>query len=104
MFWLAWYPLIVAALVLLVRDRIPGFELDRWIDGVAVMLLVATPWGPWIPYGLSRSTRAPSGLAIVLNFVKYPLGDAVLVGAVLGAVSSVWTGARVGCGWRSGSG
>ena len=23
-FWLAWYPLIVAALVLLVRDRVPG--------------------------------------------------------------------------------
>jgi hypothetical protein len=41
-FWLAWYPLIVAALALLVRERVPGFELHRWIDGVAVMLLVAT--------------------------------------------------------------
>ena len=81
-FWLAWYPLIVAALVLLVRDRIPGFELDRWIDGVAVMLLVATPWVALFLEPVVEHSSA-SGLAIVLNFV-YPLGDAVLVGAVLG--------------------
>ena len=43
-FWLAWYPLVFAGLVLLVRDRVPAFELHRWIDGVVVMLLVATPW------------------------------------------------------------
>ena len=43
-FWLAWYPLIVASLALLVRDRVPKFELHRWIDGVVVMLVVATPW------------------------------------------------------------
>ena len=81
-FWLAWYPLIVAALVLLVRDRIPGFELDRWIDGVAVMLLVATPWVALFLQPVAEHSSA-SGLAIVLNFA-YPLLDAVLVGAVLG--------------------
>jgi hypothetical protein len=81
-FWLAWYPLIVAALVLLVRDRIPGFQLDRWIDGVTVMLLVATPWVALFLQPVAEHSSA-SGLAIVLNFA-YPLGDAVLVGAVLG--------------------
>jgi hypothetical protein len=81
-FWLAWYPLIVAALVLLVRDRIPGFDLGRWIDGVTVMLLVATPWVVLFLQPVVEHTGA-SGLAIVLNFA-YPLGDAVLVGAVLG--------------------
>jgi hypothetical protein len=81
-FWLAWYPLIVAALVLLIRERIPGFELDRWIDGIAVMLLVATPWVALILQPVAEHSSA-SGLAVVLNFV-YPLGDAVLVGAVLG--------------------
>lgn len=81
-FWLAWYPLIVAALVLLIRERIPGFELDRWIDGVTVMLLVATPWVAIFLAPVAEHSRA-SGLAIVLNFA-YPLGDAVLVGAVLG--------------------
>ncbi|HUA45016.1 MAG TPA: hypothetical protein VMA77_07305 [Solirubrobacteraceae bacterium] len=81
-FWLAWYPLIVAALALLVRDRIPGFELDRWIDGVTVMLLVATPWVALFLEPVVEHSSA-SGLAIVLNFA-YPLGDAVLVGSVLG--------------------
>jgi hypothetical protein len=81
-FWLAWYPLIVAALVLLVRDRIPGFDLGRWIDGVIVMLLVATPWVALFLTPVAEHSRA-SGLAIVLNFA-YPLADAVLVGAVLG--------------------
>jgi drug/metabolite transporter (DMT)-like permease len=81
-FWLAWYPLIVAALVLLIRDRIPGFELHRWIDGIAVMLLVATPWVALFLQPVAEHSSA-SGLAIVLN-IAYPLGDAVLVGAVLG--------------------
>lgn len=81
-FWLGWYPLIVAALVLLVRERIPGFELHRWIDGVAVMLLVATPWVALFLQPVAEHSSA-SGLAIVLNFA-YPLGDAVLVGAILG--------------------
>lgn len=81
-FWLAWYPLIVAALVLLIRDRIPGFELDRWVDGVTAMLLVATAWVALFLAPVAEHSSA-SGLAIVLNFA-YPLGDAVLVGAVLG--------------------
>ena len=81
-FWLAWYPLIVAALVLLVRERVPGFELHRWIDGVAVMLLVATPWVALFLQPVAEESSA-SGLAVVLNFA-YPLGDAVLVGAILG--------------------
>ncbi len=81
-FWLAWYPLIVAALALLVRDRVPGFELHRWIDGVAVMLLLATPWVALFLQPVAEHSSA-TGLAVVLNFA-YPLGDAVLVGAILG--------------------
>ena len=81
-FWLAWYPLIVAALALLVRDRVPGFELHRWIDGVAVMLLLATPWVALFLQPVAEHSSA-TGLAVVLDFA-YPLGDAVLVGAILG--------------------
>ena len=29
--------------MLLARDRIIGFDLQRWIDGVAVTLIAATP-------------------------------------------------------------
>jgi hypothetical protein len=91
-FWLAWYPLIVAALVLLVRERVPGFELHRWIDGIAVMLLLATPWVALFLQPVAEHSSA-SGLAVVLDFA-YPLGDAVLVGAVLGVFALM--------GWRPG--
>jgi hypothetical protein len=90
-FWLAWYPLIVTGLVLLVRERVPGFELHRWIDGVAVMLLVATPWVAFLQ-PVAEHASAP-GLAVGLDFV-YPLADAVLVGAVLGVYALM--------GWRPG--
>jgi diguanylate cyclase len=91
-FWLAWYPLIVGALVLLVRERVPGFELHRWIDGIAVMLLLATPWVALFLQPVAEHSSA-SGLAVVLDFA-YPLGDAILVGAVLGVFALM--------GWRPG--
>jgi hypothetical protein len=91
-FWLAWYPLIVAALVLLVRERVPGFELHRWIDGIVVMLLLATPWVALFLQPVAEHSSA-SGLAVALDFV-YPLADAILVGAVLGVFALM--------GWRPG--
>lgn len=91
-FWLAWYPLILAALFLLVRDRVPVFELHRWIDGVVVMLLVATPWVAIILQPVADHSSA-STLADVVDFA-YPLGDAVIVGATLGVFALM--------GWRPG--
>ena len=82
MFWLAWYPLVVPAPALLVRDLVPGFELHRWIDGVAVMLLLATPSVALFLQPVAEHSSAMR-LAVVLDFA-YPLGDAVLVGAILG--------------------
>jgi hypothetical protein len=91
-FWLAWYPLIIAALALLVRDRVPAFELHRWIDGVAVMLLVATPWVALFLEPVAHRAKA-SPLDLALSYA-YPLGDAVIVGAVLGVFAVM--------GWRPG--
>ena len=81
-FWLAWYPLIIAALALLVRDRVPGFELHRWIDGVVVMLLVATPWVALFLEPVSQQSSA--GTLDQAVIFAYPLGDAMLVGGVVG--------------------
>jgi hypothetical protein len=91
-FWLAWYPLVLAALVLLVRDRVPTFELHRWIDGVVVMLVVATPW---IALFL-EPVAAHAGTSVLADAVDfaYPLGDAIVVGATLGAFALM--------GWRPG--
>jgi hypothetical protein len=89
-FWLAWYPLVLAALALLVRDRLHTFHLHRWIDGVAVMLLVMIPWvalflGP--VYHHSHETA----LADAVDFA-YPLGDAIVFGSALGVFAMT--------GWR----
>ncbi|MGN6169752.1 MAG: hypothetical protein ACTHQQ_16510 [Solirubrobacteraceae bacterium] len=93
-FWLAWYPLVVAALVLLVRDRVPGFELHRFIDGIAVILLVATPWVALFLQPVVEDSNG-SSLAQALDFI-YPLGDAVLFGATVGVFALMaWRPSRM---------
>jgi hypothetical protein len=91
-FWLAWYPLVIAALALLVRDRVPTFELHRWIDGVAVMLLVTIPWVALFLQPVHVHSHA-STLANVVD-LAYPLGNAVVFGATLGVYALM--------GWRPG--
>jgi hypothetical protein len=91
--WLAWYPLIVAALVLLVRERVPGFELHRWIDGIVVMLVIVTPWVALFLEPAAQNSRA-SDVVDAVDFA-YPLGDAIVVGAALGVVALM--------GWRAGN-
>jgi hypothetical protein len=81
-FWLAWYPLVLAGLALLVRDRVPRFELHRWIDGVAVMLIVTIPWVALFLAPVVNHSSA-SAWADAVDFA-YPLGDAVVFGATLG--------------------
>jgi hypothetical protein len=90
--WLAWYPLMVAALVLLVRDRVPRFELHRWIDGLIVMLVVITPWVALFLEPAAQHSNN-SSVVDVVDFA-YPLGDAILVGATLGVLALMgWRGA-----------
>jgi hypothetical protein len=81
-FWLAWYPLALAGLALLVRDRVPRFELHRWIDGLAVMLIVTIPWVALFLAPVNDHSSA-SAWADAVDFA-YPLGDAVVFGATLG--------------------
>ncbi len=93
-FWLAWYPLVVAALALLVHDRVPGFELHRFIDGIAVMLLVATPWVTLFLQPVVEHS-GNSTLAQAVDFI-YPLGDAVLFGASIGVFALMaWRPSRM---------
>jgi len=81
-FWLAWYPLVIVGVTLLVRDRVPEFELHRWIDGIVVMLIVATPWVALFFDPIAERSAA-STAADVIEFA-YVLGDAIIVGAVVG--------------------
>ncbi len=93
-FWLAWYPLVLTGLGLLVRARVPRFEFHRWIDGVVVMLLIATPWiAVFLEPAADRS--GASTLADAIDFA-YPLLDAVVLGAVIGAMAlTAWRPGRM---------
>ncbi|MFN8027135.1 MAG: hypothetical protein U0W40_12490 [Acidimicrobiia bacterium] len=93
-FWLAWYPLVLTGLAILVRARVPGFEFHRWVDGVVVMLLVATPWIALFLEPAADKSSA-STLAAALDFA-YPLLDAVVLGAVVGAIAlTAWRPGRM---------
>ena len=80
--WLAWYPLTAVGMALLIKERVRRFELHRWMDGLAVMLVVMTPAVALIVQpAAARSDH--SGLATVVDF-SYPILDVLLVGGILG--------------------
>ncbi len=80
--WLAWYPLTAIGMAMLIRERVSAFELPRWMDGVAAMLVVMTPAVALIVQPVAdRSTD--TWQATVVDF-SYPILDVFLLGAVLG--------------------
>jgi hypothetical protein len=81
-FWLAWYPLTAAGMALLIRLQITRFHLHRWLDGVAVMLIVLTPCAALLLEPAANEATS-STAATVVNF-SYPILDTLLIGAVLG--------------------
>jgi hypothetical protein len=101
--WLAWYPVTVVGMVLLVRERVKGFELHRWMDGMAVVLVVMTPAVALIVQPVAARS-ADNGLATVVDF-SYPILDVLLVGGILGVCGllawrpgRIWTLLGLGCG------
>jgi len=92
-FWLAYYPFAIGGLVLLARDRIVGFDLQRWIDGVAVALIAATPLVALVLHPMVEEGEQGTALARVVEFA-YPVADILLLGALLGIFALA--------GWRPG--
>ncbi len=80
--WLSWYPLMIVGIVQLIRVRVRGFELHRWMDGLAVMLVVLAAGFAFIVEPAADHT-AQGWLATIVDF-SYPVLDILLIGAILG--------------------
>jgi hypothetical protein len=103
-FYLATYPLFMAGLVLMVRARVVDVPWHRWLDGLVVVLIVATPGVALVIVPVVENSPVdPLGLVVT---VAYPLGDVLLLGALLGTLplmswrlggSWPWVGAGLVC-------
>ena len=91
-FYLGYFPFVFAGLAMLVKARISTFDLHRWIDGIAVALLVATP-GVALVLQPTYDASHDSSLAKLVS-VAYPLGDIIVLGAAVGVIALA--------GWRPG--
>jgi hypothetical protein len=92
LFWLAWYPLAAGGVFMLVRARFKEFDFARWIDGIALALVVATPA---VALALQPAVdESHVGLVAHIADVAYPAGDILLLGSTVGVIALV--------GWRPG--
>ncbi len=82
-FWLSYYAFAIAGLALLARDRIIGFDLQRWIDGVAVALIAATPLVALVLQPALEEGEEGTTLGRAVE-IAYPIADILLLGAILG--------------------
>jgi hypothetical protein len=80
--WLLWYPLMVVGIVLLIRVRFQRFDLHRWMDGVAVVLIVLVAGFALVVQPVAEETSL-GWLATIVDF-SYPVLDILLIGAILG--------------------
>jgi hypothetical protein len=91
-FWLLWYPLGAVGIGMLVRSRFTRFEFDRWIDGIALALIIATPAvAVALQPALDESKGSTLDKAVA---IAYPAGDILLLGATVGVIALA--------GWRPG--
>ena len=80
--WLCWYPLMAVGIYDLIRTRVRRFELHRWMDGIAVVLVVLVAGFALIVQPAAEHT-AQGVLATIVDF-SYPVLDIILVGTILG--------------------
>jgi len=82
--YLATYPLFMAGLVLMVRARVVDVPWHRWLDGFVLVLIVATPGVLLVIEPVLQSAPIDQlGRAVT---VAYPLGDVLLLGALVGTL------------------
>jgi two-component system, cell cycle response regulator len=84
--WLAFLPTAYVALLLLMHDRSPRLDSRMWLDGI-IAALTAGAVSAAVVFGAVQETTG-GGTAAVATNLAYPLGDMILIGTVLGAVTA----------------
>jgi diguanylate cyclase (GGDEF)-like protein len=97
--WLAFYPLTVLALVLMLRARAPRLSAVTWLDGIVVGLTVATLGSAFAVGGVLRGTEGSP--AAVATAIAYPLLDTLLLVLLVGALVVIGRGAGAAWWWLS---
>jgi len=93
--YLSTYPLFMAGLVLMVRARVSDVPWHRWLDGFVLVLVVAAPGVRLVIEPVLAN--APIDLLGKIVTVAYPVGDVLLLGALLGSLPLLsW---RIGGSW-----
>jgi two-component system cell cycle response regulator len=92
--WLAFYPLMYAGMVLLLRGRARGTSGMLWLDGLVASVAAAALGAAVLVEVVLSTTESAASLSIVVTNLAYPLGDALLLSAVFGVFSLA--------GWRPG--
>jgi two-component system, cell cycle response regulator len=94
--YLLFYPLTYAGLIVLLRQRIGGFPVTRWIDGLIAGLAVAALIAALALGPIAAASSDGSTLEVATN-LAYPVCDLTLLTLVVTAAA--FTGWRPGATW-----
>jgi two-component system, cell cycle response regulator len=84
--WLGFLPAAYLAAVLLIRNRIPQVDSRLWLDGV-IGALTAGAVSAAVVFEVVQDTTGGDTAAVATN-LAYPLGDMLLIGIVIGALTA----------------
>ncbi len=84
-FYLAFYPLAYAAVVVFMRGEVRRLSTPNWLDGVIAGLGTGAVVAAFVFHGLVESTGS-STIATLTN-LAYPAGDVLLLGLVVGGTA-----------------
>jgi two-component system, cell cycle response regulator len=84
--WLGFLPAAYVAVVLLARHRLPQLDSRLWLDGLIAALTVAALSAAVVLDAVQATTGGDT--AAVATNLAYPLGDMLLIGIVIGALTA----------------
>jgi diguanylate cyclase (GGDEF)-like protein len=97
--WMGFYPLVYAALVLMLRARVRQLSASTWLDGLVAGLTAAAVA---VAVAVGDVARSSDGSAAgVVASVVYPIADTLLLLLIAGAFTVIGRGAGAAWWWLS---